>query len=181
MGKRIRLQLRFRTDAEALLKHNPSWTNKARVKTESSRKEKQPWSEVVTLLAKVHDGRQLLQERCRVSFISLKLQDNFFLPPNGLKTDFSPFCYWCNHLNIFHFRVDFLYCPSWKKLRAHQSVFYTSTVKLHRNLYSLISSEEFSKKLHFFLSLWYFLHFSPAYSFSHTCLGAFHPIVSFLL
>lgn len=91
MGKRIRLQLRFRTDAEALLKHNPSWTNKARVKTESSRKEKQPWSEVVTLLANVHGGRQLLQERCRVSFISLKLQDNFFLLPMPLKLIFLRF------------------------------------------------------------------------------------------
>lgn len=34
MGNRMRLQLRFRTDAEALLRHNPSWTKKARVKTQ---------------------------------------------------------------------------------------------------------------------------------------------------
>lgn len=32
-------------------------------------------------------------------------------------------------------------------LRSHPSVFYTSTIKLHRNLYSLTSSEEFEKKL----------------------------------
>lgn len=37
MGSRTRQQLRLRTDAEALLTHNPSWTNIARVRLREER------------------------------------------------------------------------------------------------------------------------------------------------
>lgn len=93
MGRRIRLQLRLRTDAEALLRHNPSWTNKARVKTRPRPKQTTNLlqaSLTLLLLQGSWQKRQLLQESWTTPFSPETPKWNWPLSPLYCHKTLSP-------------------------------------------------------------------------------------------